>query len=112
LDAGRVELSDVIETQAERMTPVHPGVVLRHEYLAPLGLSVYGLAAALRVSRSRMNDIVLGRRAITAETALRLDQLFGTSADFWLGLQTAYDLETARLTVGERVRTEVKPLMA
>ena len=112
LDAGRVDLSEVTEVDAPRLASVHPGDVLRHDFLEPLGLSVYGLAGSLRVSRSRMNDIVLGRRAVTAETALRLARLLGTSADFWLGLQAAYDLEAARLAMGERINTEVRPLAA
>lgn len=112
LDAGRVDLSEVADADAARLAPVHPGEVLRHEYLDPLGWSVYGLAGALRVSRSRMNDIVHGRRAVTAETALRLARLLGTSADFWLGLQAAYDFETARVAMGERINTEVHPLAA
>jgi len=112
LDAGRVDLSDMADIDAPRLAPVHPGEVLRHDYLEPLGLSVYGLAGSLRVSRSRMNDIVHGRRAVTAETALRLARLLGTSADFWLGLQAAYDLEAARLAMGERINTEVRPLAA
>jgi addiction module HigA family antidote len=109
LDAGRVDLSDVADRNAPRLAPVHPGVVLRHDFLEPLGLSVYGLAAELRVSRSRMNEIVQGRRAVTAETALRLSRLFGTSADFWLGLQAAYDLETTRQAMGEKINSEVRP---
>ncbi|OAN51594.1 transcriptional regulator [Magnetospirillum moscoviense] len=91
------------------MPPVHPGDVLRHEYLEPAGMSVYRLAEQLRVPRSRMNEIVQGRRSVTAETALRLARLFETSADFWLGLQAAYDLETTRLALGEKINAEVRP---
>ena len=83
--------------------------MLRHDYLAPLGLSVYALARELGVSRSRINEIIHGRRAVTAETALRLARLFGTSADFWLGLQAAYDLEIARHALGDRIMAEVRP---
>ncbi len=109
LDAGRIDLSDVVDPSTTRLAPVHPGDVLRHDYLVPLRMSVYGLAGALKVSRSRMNEIVHGRRAVTAETALRLACLFDTSADFWIGLQAAYDLETARRVLGERIRAEVRP---
>jgi addiction module HigA family antidote len=109
LDAGRVDLSDVADSAGERLGPVHPGDVLRHDYLEPLGLSVYGLAGALGVSRSRMNEIVQGRRGVTAETALRLGRFFGTTPEFWLGLQAGYDLETTRAKVGERISAEVRP---
>ena len=107
LDSGEIDLSEV--TDGTHLPPIHPGQVLKHEYLAPLDMSVYALAHSLAVSRSRMNEIVQGHRAITAETALRLGRFLGTSADFWLGLQAAYDLEVAKLSVGERVRSEVKP---
>ena len=107
LDSGAIDFSDV--TDRIRLAPVHPGDVLKHDYLDPLGMSVYALAHSLAVSRSRMNEIVQGHRSVTAETALRLAQFFGTSADFWLGLQAAYDLEVARLAVGEKVKAEVRP---
>jgi addiction module HigA family antidote len=107
LDAGAIDLSEVSE--GTRLAPVHPGDVLRHDYLEPLGMSVYALAQLLAVPRSRMNEIAQGRRAVTAETALRLGRFLGTSAHFWLGLQTAYDLEVARLAIGERVKVEVQP---
>ena len=107
LDAGAIDLSEV--TEGGRLAPVHPGLVLKHEYLEPLDMSVYALAHSLAVSRSRMNEVVQGHRAVTAETALRLGRFFGTSADFWLGLQAAYDLERAKLAIGERVKTEVQP---
>ena len=109
LDAGRVDLSEVADLIGTRLNPVHPGDVLRHDYLEPAGLSVYRLAEALRVPRSRMNEIVQGHRSVTAETALRLARLFETSADFWLGLQAAYDLETARRAMGEKINAEVRP---
>lgn len=107
LEAGAIDLSDVVDEL--RLVPVHPGDVLKHEYLEPLSMSVYALAQSLAVPRSRMNEIAQGHRAVTAETALRLGRFFGTSADFWLGLQAAYDLELAKLTFGEKVKTEVQP---
>ncbi len=110
LEAGQIDLSDV--TDGARLAPVHPGDVLKHDYMGPLGMSVYGLAGALGVSRSRVNEIVQGRRSVTAETALRLGRFFGTSADFWLGLQAAYDLEIARQAVGEKIKAEVHPRAA
>lgn len=70
----------------------HPGEILKEEFLAPLGISVYALAVALRVPRSRLNDIVLGRRGISADTAVRLAKFFDTDAQSWLNLQQRYDL--------------------
>ena len=110
LDSGAIDFSDV--TDGTRLAAVHPGDVLKHEYLEPLQMSVYALAHSLAVPRSRMNEIVQGHRAVTAETALRLARFLGTSADFWLGLQAAYDLEVARIAVGEKVNAEVRPRAA
>ncbi len=107
LDSGAIDLSDV--TEGIRLALVHPGDVLKHDYLEPLNMSVYALAHSLAVPRSRMNEIVQGHRAVTAETALRLARFFETSADFWLGLQATYDLETARLAIGEKIKVEVQP---
>ena len=107
LESGALDLSDVAD--GIRLTPIHPGDVLKHEYLEPLDMSVYALAHSLAVPRSRMNEIVQGQRAVTAETALRLGRFFGTSADFWLGLQAAHDLEVAKLAVGDKVKAEVQP---
>jgi antitoxin HigA-1 len=110
LEAGKIDLSDV--TDGTHLAPFHAGSVLRHGYLDPLGMSVYRLAAALGVSRSRINEIVQERRAVTAETALRLGRFFNKSADFWLGLQAAYDLEVARHALGEKIKAEVRPRAA
>lgn len=85
LDAGRVDLSEV--DSGARLAPVHPGEVLRHDFLEPLGLSAHALALALRVPANRISAIVSGRRAVTAETALRLGRHFGTTPAFWLTLQ-------------------------
>jgi len=107
LDSGAIDLSDV--TTGFRLAPVHPGDVLKYDYLQPLNMSVYALAHSLAVPRSRMNEIVQGHRAVTAETALRLARFFETSADFWLGLQAAYDLEVAKIAIGEKIKVEVQP---
>lgn len=72
--------------------PPHPGETIREDYLAPLGMSVNRLAGALGIGTARLNEIVLGKRGITADTALRLARCFGTSAEFWLNLQSLYDL--------------------
>lgn len=75
--------------------PITPGEVLDEEFLAPMGISQYRLAKEIHVSPRRINEIVKGKRAITADTALRLGKFFGTSAQFWINLQTSYDLECA-----------------
>jgi addiction module HigA family antidote len=71
---------------------IHPGEILREEYMKPLGLSVYALAKKLKLTRSRLNDIVLERRAVTADTAVRLAKYFGTTAQFWMNMQSSYEL--------------------
>ncbi len=93
----------------KRILPAHPGTILRDEFLKPMGLSVYALAKAIKVTRSRVNDIVLGRRAITAETALRFARYFGTSPEFWVNLQAHYDLDVERTAKQARIEAEIKP---
>src|SRR5580700_9342502 len=97
LDAGRVDFTDV--TTGKRLPLVHPGEILRDDFLAPMKISVYTLALAIKVPRSRVNDIVLGRRGITADTAFRLARYFGTTPEFWINLQAHYDLEVADKTL-------------
>lgn len=92
---------------AKRMTPVHPGEVLLLDFLEPLGLTQYRLAKSLSVPARRINEIVHGKRAISADTALRLARFFGTSERFWLNLQTAYDLDVERDRLGARLPREV-----
>jgi antitoxin HigA-1 len=82
------------------MRPIHPGEVLREEFLLPMGLSAHALAMALQVPAPRINDIVRERRTVTVDTALRMAHYFGTSPDFWLGLQTDYDMAKARGSMG------------
>lgn len=81
---------------SKTLAPVHPGEVLLEEFLEPMGISQYRLATDIDVAPGRINQIVHGKRAITANTALRLSHYFGTSARFWLNLQTGYDLDLAR----------------
>ena len=107
LDAGRVDLKDAIDPDGETVGPIHPGFILDTDFMEPLGISVHALARALSVPRTRMNEIVNGRRPITADTALRLSRHFGTSADFWMGLQAQYDLDVARNELGDRLVWEV-----
>lgn len=100
LDAGLVDLSDVVDPAAPRIGPTHPGEMLRKDYLVPLGLSAYRLAKAIQVPPNRITEIIAGRREVTADTALRLARFFRTDAQSWLNLQTRYDLETARAALG------------
>src|SRR5262249_7506754 len=93
-DVAELDFSDVAGT--ERIGPVTPGEVLRVEFMAPLGLSGRALARQLGVPSNRITEIIAGERAVTAETAILLGERFGTSAEFWLNLQTAHDLEEAR----------------
>lgn len=83
---------------------IHPGEVLLEEFLLPLGISQNALARAMGVPPRRVNEIVLGKRGISADTAIRLAAAFGTSERFWLGLQADYDLEAARRTLGKQVQ--------
>lgn len=92
------------------MRPVHPGEVLREDYLQPLGLSANALAKRLRVPTSRINDIVLERRGVSADTALRLARCFGGDAQTWLNLQSIYDLRGAEIASAKAIRAEVEPL--
>ena len=91
-------------------SPLHPGEVLLEEFIKPLGLSQHQLAMSMRVSPQKINDIVRGKRGITADTALRLSLTLGTTAEFWMGLQSDYDLETALDNLGDRLQKEVVPL--
>jgi len=110
LEAGRVSFADV--TSGRRLATVHPGEILRDDFLEPMKISVYTLAQVIKVPRSRVNDIVLGRRGITTDTALRLARYFGTSAEFWVNLQAHYDLEIASRTLRRKIEREVSPRAA
>jgi addiction module HigA family antidote len=90
-----------------KMRPVHPGEVLREEFLVPLGMSAHRLAMELRVPAPRINEIVRQRRAVSPDTALRLARYFGTTAQFWINLQASYDLKIAQRESGEKIAREV-----
>jgi len=92
-----------------RLSPVHPGEVLLEEFLKPLALSQYRLAKDISVPPRRINEIVHGTRAVSANTALRLARYFGVSERFWLNLQAQYDLDIARDRLGDRLEREVSP---
>jgi addiction module HigA family antidote len=96
----------------EKLTPIHPGEILREEFLEPMGISQYRLAKDISVPPRRINEIVHGKRSITADTALRLGRFFGMSAQFWLNLQTRYDLEVTEDLLEDRLAEEVHALEA
>jgi len=91
-----------------KFAPTHPGEVLREDFLKPLALSQYALAKALGVPQMRISEIVNGKRAITPDTAMRLGPYFGTSAEFWVGMQGTYDLEVARDASAEKIELEIR----
>jgi len=91
----------------DKLVPIRPGEVLLEEFLKPMGISQNKLAIKIGVPARRINEIVLGKRRLTADTALRLARFFGNTAKFWLGLQTDYDLDTAADELGERIEREV-----
>lgn len=93
-----------------KMRPIHPGEISREEFLAPLDMSAHALAMALHVPAPRINDIVLERRAVTPDTALRLARYFDTTAQFWLNLLSSFDLKQTESTVGPRIEKEVQPM--
>ena len=90
------------------LAPVHPGEILREEFLAPLDMSAYALAAVLRVPRTRVERLVREETAVTPDTALRLARYFGTTPEFWLGIQARYDVETARQALNDDIAA-IKP---
>ena len=94
----------------EKLNPVHPGEVLLEEFLKPMGLSQNRLSLEIGVHARRINEIVLGKRRVTADTALRLARYFGTSPQFWMGLQNDYDLDVAADALGNRLEVEVRPM--
>jgi addiction module HigA family antidote len=101
---------EIAMTLVNGMRPIHPGEILREEIMSPLGLSANALAIALRVPAPHINDIARERRAVTADTALRLSRYFGTSAEFWLRLQSDYDMKIALAERGARINQVVAPM--
>ena len=92
-----------------RIPPIHPGEILKEEFLAPMGISQYKLAKSINVTGMRINQIVRCKRSLTVDTALRLSKYFGNSPQFWLGLQLDYDLAVAEDTLMEKIEKEVLP---
>lgn len=101
----------MMNTQKRDFGPLHPGEVLLEEYLKPTGISQSRLALSMRVPAQRISEIVSGRRAITADTAIRLAVAIGTTPEFWLSLQMDYDLQIAEINEGERIEKEVIPVL-
>ena len=93
----------------KKRAPMHPGEILREEFMLPRGVSAHALALALRVPATRISEIVNGRRGITAETAYRLSVHFGTSADFWMNLQSTYELACVERDLAVQIKKEVQP---
>lgn len=98
--------------RTNKLEPVHPGEILAAEFLEPLGLSQYRLAQAIHVAPRRINEIVLGKRSITADTALRLGRFFGTTAQFWMNLQSRYELECAEDRLGISLNRDIEVFAA
>jgi antitoxin HigA-1 len=96
-------------SRSKRLPPIHPGEILLEEFLKPLGMSMHRLADELHVAPNRITQIVEGQRSITGETALRLARYFGTSPEFWLGMQKDYDLQVARDEFEAQVERQVRP---
>ena len=94
----------------DKLSPIHPGEVLLEEFIKPMNLSQNRLAIDIGVDARRINEIVLGKRIVTADSALRLSRFFGNSPQFWLGLQTQYDLDITEDRLGKRLDREVRPL--
>ena len=109
-DLHKIDFSDI--TTGEKLAPVHPGDVVLHDFIKPLGITRYRAAKALGIQQRRLDEICAGKRAVTADTALRLERVFGMDADFWLRLQSGYDLEVARRTSSKRINAETTPLPA
>jgi addiction module HigA family antidote len=96
----------------KKIAPIHPGEILNEEFLKPMEISQNKLGRELGVSPRRINEIIHGKRSVTADTALRLSAYFGNSASFWLGLQMDYDLDVAEDTLASKIRKEVRQLTA
>jgi addiction module HigA family antidote len=98
-DLANMDFADIVDPAAEQIPPTHPGEILLHDFLEPLGLSQYALAKAIDVPPRRINEIIKGQRSITADTALRLAAYFANDAQSWLNLQNRYDTERARALI-------------
>ena len=107
LDRQAVDFSEI--ATGLLLPPVHPGEILRDDFLLPLGLGVYRLARALKIPRPRLNDLVRGRRGVSVDTAIRLGRYFGTTPEFWINLQTRHDLDAVGRTLRTEIEREIEP---
>lgn len=105
-------MNEAKTTKSKKHKPVHPGEVLRHDFLELLGISAYRLAKELGISQQQIGRLLMGTRGITAESALRLARFFGTPATLWMNLQSTYDLEVAKAKHGKEIERRVKPYKA
>ena len=110
IDNRKVDFSDI--ATGRRLPPVHPGIILRNEFLTPMDISVYELAKAIKVPRSRANEYGWDAGRITTDTAMRLGRYFGTSPEFWINLQSRHDLDVADRTARRTIEREVAPRAA
>ena len=94
------------------MRPIHPGEILREEYLLPLGVTAHALSIKLQVPAPRVNDLVRERRGVSPNTALRLARFFNTTPQFWLNLQTSFDLKQAEIAVGKKIAHDIRPIQS
>ena len=106
---ARMRVKSALPAHLHRMVPIHPGEMLREEFLVPMGLSANALALAIRVPVTRVSEIVNERRGITADTALRLARYFRMTPEFWMNMQSHYDLEVARDAKDRMIRESIKP---
>ncbi|MES1981812.1 MAG: HigA family addiction module antitoxin [Pseudomonadota bacterium] len=109
-ELSTMDYGDIVA--GERLAPVHPGEILLHDYIEPMGLTRYKVAKFISVPQRRIDEICIGKRAVTADTAMRLGRLFGMSAQTWMNLQSQYDLEVAEQELGDKIDHEVMPLAA
>ena len=112
VEAGRVDLSDVLAAGEARIPEMHPGIILKEQVVEPLGITAYRLAKEIKVPPNRVTAILAGKRAITAETSIRLGRFLGMSPGFWHGMQANYDLRCALDKIGARVAEEIAPQSA
>jgi addiction module HigA family antidote len=109
-ELGKIDFSDV--SSGKRLAPVHPGSVLRKDFIEPMGISRYRVAKNIHVPQRRIDLICRGEAAVSADMALRLGRLFGTTPEFWINLQAQYDLEVAARAAGKAIARAVVPLAA
>jgi len=108
----RAERRTIMNKTKRSMPPVHPGEILMEDFLKPMGISQYRLAKSISVPQRRIGEIVAGKRAVTADTALRLARFFGTDPESWMNLQAHYDLEVANDKLSDKIMRDVQPLEA